>query len=95
TALARHAEAPGAGGRTPSDLPLVDVTQSDIERWEQQYPGLSDVWPLTALQSGLLFQSQLHDDDAVDAYQMQIAFHVTGEVDPARMRAAAQALLDR
>ncbi|MFL5997086.1 MAG: amino acid adenylation domain-containing protein, partial [Streptomyces sp.] len=95
TALARHVESPGAGGLTPSDLPLVDVTQTDIERWEQQYPGLADIWPLTALQSGLLFQSQLHDDDAVDAYQMQIAFHVTGEVDPARMRAAAQALLDR
>ena len=30
-ALARHAGAPGAGGRTPSDLPLVRLTQSEID----------------------------------------------------------------
>ncbi|MFF7841495.1 amino acid adenylation domain-containing protein [Streptomyces ossamyceticus] len=88
-------EDPTAGGLTPSDLPLVDVTQQDIEQWEETYPGLSDVWPLTALQSGLLFQSLLDDDAAHDAYQMQIAFHVSGRVDPARMRAAGQAVLDR
>ncbi|WP_190012524.1 condensation domain-containing protein, partial [Streptomyces griseomycini] len=68
--------------------------QSDIERWEQQYPGLSDVWPLTPLQSGLLFQSMLNDG-SWDAYQMQMAFRVEGEVDPDRMHTAAQALLER
>uniref|UniRef100_A0AAU2V5U8 Amino acid adenylation domain-containing protein n=1 Tax=Streptomyces sp. NBC_00003 TaxID=2903608 RepID=A0AAU2V5U8_9ACTN len=94
-ALARHTADPTAGGRTPSDLPLATVGQQEIEVWEQQYPGLADVWPLTALQSGLLFQSLLNDDDAIDAYQMQIAFHIGGTVDPARMRAAGQALLDR
>ncbi|MEI5523790.1 amino acid adenylation domain-containing protein [Streptomyces brasiliscabiei] len=88
-------EHPEAGGLTPSDLPLVDVTQQDIEQWERTYPGLTDVWPLTALQSGLLFQSLLDDGAAHDAYQMQIAFHVSGRVDPERMRAAGQALLDR
>ncbi|MGW1870795.1 amino acid adenylation domain-containing protein [Streptomyces mauvecolor] len=93
-ALALHAAAPGAGGLTPSDLPLVDVTQQDIEVWEERYPGLTDVWPLTALQSGLLFHTMLNDD-SWDAYQMQMAFHIEGRVDPARMRAAAQAMLDR
>ncbi|MGA4846506.1 amino acid adenylation domain-containing protein [Streptomyces sp. G5(2025)] len=94
-AVARHATDPAAGGLTPSDLPLVKVSQHDIETWEHHYPGLADVWPLTALQQGLLFQSLLNDDDAIDAYQMQIAFHIGGTVDPARMRAAGQALLDR
>ncbi|MER6916881.1 amino acid adenylation domain-containing protein [Streptomyces sp. NPDC000594] len=94
-AVARHAATPGAGGYTPSDLPLVQAGQDDIEKWERAYPGLSDVWPLTPLQSGLLFQSMLHDDEAIDAYQMQIAFHISGTVDPQRMRAAGQALLDR
>ncbi|WP_328838904.1 non-ribosomal peptide synthetase [Streptomyces europaeiscabiei] len=95
-AITTHvAEDPEAGGLTPSDLPLVDVTQQDIEHWERTYPGLTDVWPLTALQSGLLFQSLLDDGAEHDAYQMQIAFHVSGRVDPARMRAAGQAVLDR
>ncbi|WP_159024388.1 non-ribosomal peptide synthetase, partial [Streptomyces scabiei] len=92
--LADHVTRPEAGGLTPSDLPLVNVTQHDIERWEQAYPGLADVWPLTALQSGLLFHTMLNDD-SWDAYQMQMSFHVTGQVDADRMRAAGQALLDR
>ncbi|MFJ8312134.1 MULTISPECIES: amino acid adenylation domain-containing protein [unclassified Streptomyces] len=95
TALTRHVATPGTGGLTPSDLPLVSVRQSDIEAWEQRYPGLADVWPLTPLQSGLLFESTLLDDDTFDAYQMQIVFHVSGQVDPARMRLSGQAVLDR
>nr|WP_241265818.1 non-ribosomal peptide synthetase [Streptomyces boncukensis] len=92
--LARHAAGPGAGGLTPSDVPLVPVTQSELEVWERRYPGLADVWPLTAMQSGLLFHAMLAGS-TFDAYQMQLVFHLSGEVDPARMRAAGQALLDR
>ncbi|WP_431042217.1 amino acid adenylation domain-containing protein [Streptomyces sp. P1-3] len=96
TGLARHAGEPDAGGLTPSDLPLVSVSQREIEGWEQRYPGLTDVWPLTALQSGLLFQSLVADSDSdFDAYQMQFVFHLSGHVEPERMRAAGQALLDR
>jgi non-ribosomal peptide synthase protein (TIGR01720 family) len=36
-ALVRHAAAPGAGGRSPSDLPLVALTQAEIERLERAY----------------------------------------------------------
>jgi len=36
-ALVRHAAAPGAGGRTPSDLPLVGLSQKEIERLERAY----------------------------------------------------------
>ncbi|WP_246114156.1 non-ribosomal peptide synthetase, partial [Streptomyces montanus] len=92
--LARHVARPDAGGLTPSDVPLVSVRQSELESWEQRYPGLSDVWPLTPLQSGLLFESML-SDAGHDAYQMQFAYHLSGAVDPERMRAAGQALLDR
>ncbi|WP_435813277.1 amino acid adenylation domain-containing protein [Streptomyces virginiae] len=93
-ALARHAAAPGAGGLTPSDVPLVRVGQDEIEAWEERHPGLQDVWPLTTMQSGLLFHAQLAGS-TFDAYQMQLVFHLAGEVEPARMRAAGQALLDR
>ena len=36
-ALVRHAAAPHTGGRTPSDLPLVALSQGEIERLEQAY----------------------------------------------------------
>lgn len=85
---------PGVGRPHPSDLPLVTASQADIEGWEQRYPGLVDVWPLTPLQSGLLFHALLADT-AFDAYTMQIAFRLTGPVDPARLRTAGQSLLDR
>ncbi|MEX2974413.1 amino acid adenylation domain-containing protein, partial [Streptomyces sp. C184] len=92
--LARHAATPGAGGLTPSDLPLVRVGRRDLDTWEQSHPGLSDVWPLTPLQSGLLFHSLLAGE-SFDTYQTQFVFHLTGRVEPARMRVAGQALLDR
>ncbi|MER6146430.1 amino acid adenylation domain-containing protein, partial [Streptomyces sparsogenes] len=35
TALTRHATRPDAGGRTPSDLPLLGINQADIDRLEK------------------------------------------------------------
>ncbi|WP_439678571.1 amino acid adenylation domain-containing protein [Embleya sp. MST-111070] len=93
-ALATHVADPGAGGLTPSDVPLVTVRQSEIEAWERRYPGLADIWPPTPLQSGLLFESMLAGA-TYDAYHVQLVHHLTGEVDPTRMRAAGRALLDR
>ncbi|WP_190120132.1 non-ribosomal peptide synthetase, partial [Streptomyces flavofungini] len=103
-ALARHVAHGGTGGLTPSDVPLVSVTQTDIDRWEGRYPGLSDIWPTSPVQSGILFHSQLHaaedpsgadDSDSFDTYQEQYTLHLYGPVDTERMRAAGQALLDR
>ena len=48
----RHVAQPGAGGRTPSDLPLVALSQTEIERLESQYPDLEEVLPLSPLQEG-------------------------------------------
>ncbi|WP_404827722.1 amino acid adenylation domain-containing protein, partial [Streptomyces aureocirculatus] len=92
--LARHTDAPDAGGLTPSDVPLVPVGQREIDAWERRYPGLAEVWPLTALQSGLLFHAMLSDGEP-DAYHVQFVLHLRGPVDATRMRAAGQALLDR
>ncbi|CAM5476678.1 D-alanine--D-alanyl carrier protein ligase [Streptomyces violaceorubidus] len=94
TGLARHAARPDAGGLTPSDVLLAPVRQRDLERWEARFPSLTDVWPTTPLQQGLLFESEV-SEATQDAYQMQFAYHLSGAVDPERMRAAGQALLDR
>jgi amino acid adenylation domain-containing protein/non-ribosomal peptide synthase protein (TIGR01720 family) len=92
--MAAHAAHPEIGGLTPSDAPLVSVRQDEIEAWEERYGRLVEVWPQAPGQSGIQFQAALADD-SFDVYHMQFVLHLTGHVDPARMRAAGQALLER
>ncbi|MEU6582444.1 amino acid adenylation domain-containing protein [Nocardia sp. NPDC046763] len=94
TALATHVRRAGSGGRTPSDLTLSGLGQSDIERLEDRYPGSSDVWPLAPLQQGLLFHA-LVSEQSVDAYITQLVLELRGRVDPGRLRRAVHVLLDR
>ena len=57
-ALADHMRSPEAGGHTPSDFPLVALSQSDVDGLDAAYPGIVDVLPLAPLQQGLSFHSQ-------------------------------------
>ncbi len=92
--LARHAKAPGAGGLTPSDVPLVEVHQEEIDAWEGRFGRLAQVWPVTPAQSGIRFHTMLAGASH-DPYHVQLVFHLAGEVDPQRLHRAGQALLDR
>jgi hypothetical protein len=90
-ALVRHATASGAGGRTPSDLPLVALSQ-EIDGLESAYPQIEDVLPLAPLQEGLLFHA-LYDAQAPDISTVQL--DLGGTLDSAAMAAAVQALVAR
>ncbi|MFE2298931.1 amino acid adenylation domain-containing protein [Streptomyces sp. NPDC059445] len=92
--MAAYAAGGRAGGLTPGDAPLVTVGQGDLETWEQRYGPLTEVWPQAPGQSGIQFQAALADG-AFDVYHMQFVLHLSGHVDPDRMRAAGQALLER
>ena len=76
----RHAAQPGAGGRSPSDLPLVALSQAEIERLEQRYPQIEDILPLSPLQEGLLFHA-LYDAQAPDVYTVQLVLGLDGPLD--------------
>ncbi|HEV3151778.1 MAG TPA: amino acid adenylation domain-containing protein, partial [Acidobacteriaceae bacterium] len=93
-ALVRHAEQPGAGGRSPCDLPLLALSQAEIERLENKYPQMEDLLPLSALQEGLLFHS-LYDVQAPDVYTVQLVLALEGALDGAALETAVQALLER
>ncbi|SCK17542.1 non-ribosomal peptide synthase domain TIGR01720/amino acid adenylation domain-containing protein [Streptomyces sp. WMMB 714] len=93
-ALVAHASSSGAGGRSPSDLPLAGLRQEDVERLEEKHPGLTDVLPLTSLQEGLLFHS-LFAPDSPDVYQAQVVMRLGEKPDTGALRAAARALLER
>ena len=55
--LANHAGQKDIAGLTPSDLPLVSLSQLDIDLLEEIAPGseLEEILPLSPLQEGLLF----------------------------------------
>ncbi|MDX6523295.1 MAG: hypothetical protein QOI17_808, partial [Gaiellales bacterium] len=97
-ALVRHGLAPGAGGRTPCDLPLVALTQAEIERLESTAPQIEDILPLSPLQEGLLFHA-LYDaqtpDQAPDVYTVQLELGLAGPLDGDALQAAARALIQR
>jgi nonribosomal peptide synthetase CepB len=89
------ADTAAAGGHTPSDFDLVDVTRRDVAELEAAAPGLTDILPLSsALQEGMLFERAL-DEDGVDVYQSQRILELDGPLDAQRLRATWQELLAR
>ena len=82
------------GGRTPSDVPLVALSQAELERLESKYPDLEEVLPLTPLQEGLLFHA-LYDAGAADVYTVQLALEFAGELEEEVLKASVRALLQR
>ena len=93
-ALVRHAAVAGAGGRSPSDLPLLALSQAEIERLERACPQIEDILPLSPLQEGLLFHA-LYDAQAPDVYTVQLVLALEGLLDSARLQTAVQAVLAR
>ncbi|MFJ2652088.1 condensation domain-containing protein, partial [Streptomyces sp. NPDC087420] len=92
--LATHTDAPTAGGHTPSDFPLVEVSQAGVAELEGVVPDLVDVWPLSPLQEGLLFHAA-YDGDGPDVYEGQRSLVVEGPLDVGRLRLAWGVVLER
>ncbi|WP_424893165.1 amino acid adenylation domain-containing protein [Streptomyces sp. XH2] len=96
-ALIAHSRRPGAGGWTPSDLPLVSLTQNQLDRLTGARVGGSDleeILPLSPLQEGLLFHSAF-DDQLPDVYTVQLVLGLQGQLNAAALQSAAAALLRR
>ncbi|MER6916882.1 amino acid adenylation domain-containing protein [Streptomyces sp. NPDC000594] len=92
-AVAPEAE-PVTDGAPGADGPPAVVGAEDLAALRARHSGLSEVWPLTPMQSGMVFESLL-GDTGQDPYQMQTVYRLTGTVDGPRLRAAGQRLVDR
>ncbi|MFF7689050.1 amino acid adenylation domain-containing protein [Streptomyces syringium] len=55
---------------------------------------IEDVLPLAPLQAGILFHAQ-YDESELDVYIAQLALHLDGPLDAARLRQAADAVVER
>ncbi|MET0700178.1 MAG: amino acid adenylation domain-containing protein, partial [Mycobacterium sp.] len=89
-ALTAIADSPAVTGPTPSDFPLVTITQADIDA--QPEPAIAEVLPLSPLQAGIYFHSTYAD---VDPYVVQQLVELSGPIDPERLRAAANLVIAR
>ncbi|WP_242909162.1 non-ribosomal peptide synthetase [Actinomadura terrae] len=92
--IARYVSEPAASKHTPSDFPLVNLTQEEVDLIESRFPAVENVLPLTPLQAGLLFHS-LYDERGEDVYTVQLGVRLRGDLDPERMRTAVRALTVR
>ncbi|HEX3155733.1 MAG TPA: amino acid adenylation domain-containing protein, partial [Candidatus Angelobacter sp.] len=93
-ALVQHCGQPLVGGLTPSDVPLVALSQSEIDRLESEHGEIEDILPLTPVQQGMLFHA-FYDAGGPDVYNVQIALTLVGPLDEKSLEAAAKALLRR
>ncbi|MDX1726190.1 MAG: condensation domain-containing protein, partial [Pseudomonas sp.] len=73
---------------TPSDVALAGLDQAALDA----LPGVEDIYPLSPLQQGLLFHSQL--GDSASSYVNQLVLPLSGLV-PERLRQAWQQVLQR
>ncbi|MNG60426.1 Linear gramicidin synthase subunit B [compost metagenome] len=89
-ALVEHCTS-GVRGVTPSDFPLVALDQAQLDALALPLDSLEDLYPLSAMQQGMLFHS-LYQQSAGD-YLNQMEVNVDG-LDPQRLRSAWQATLD-
>ncbi|MGP3980107.1 amino acid adenylation domain-containing protein [Streptomyces sp. KR80] len=93
--VTRTAEPGSAPALTPSDVPLVRLTQADIDLIESLSPApVADIWPLSPLQEGIHFHAS-YDTSALDVYTAQDTFDFGHRLDAVRLRAACATLLRR
>ncbi|MBB5857515.1 non-ribosomal peptide synthase/polyketide synthase [Amycolatopsis umgeniensis] len=81
------------GGRTPSDFPLAELTQAEVDRFAGDGRDVEDIYPLTPLQTGMLFHSLL--DTGSTAYFDQFRLRLAGVSRPEALAEAWQRVVDR
>ena len=88
-----HCTKIGVGGYTPSDFPLADITQSSLDILQEKFPNLEDIYPLSPLQSGMLFHSI--NDREHGIYFEQVTGKIRGKFDVDKFNYAWQTVLNR
>ncbi len=92
-ALIAHCLSPEAGGPTPADFPLASLTQVQLDALPYDPRNIEDIYTLTAMQEGMLFDTLMERHSGI--YLMQDRFEVRGHVDEEMFRAAWQRVVDR
>ncbi|MEU8682738.1 amino acid adenylation domain-containing protein [Streptomyces sp. NPDC048611] len=91
--IVRHCARPDAGGRTPSDFPLVRLDQDTVDRLAGDGRDVTDLYPLTPTQTGMVFHGLDEPDQGL--YVEQATFVLDGVPDSRLLAAAWQHVVDR
>ncbi|MCB0123652.1 MAG: non-ribosomal peptide synthetase, partial [Caldilineaceae bacterium] len=91
--LIAHCQLPESGGYTPSDFPLLDLNQIQLDNLVGRGENIAQIYPLSPMQGGMLFHTLYTPNDG--AYFEQLSFHLFGLLDVARFQQAWQKVLDR
>ncbi|MEY2932531.1 MAG: hypothetical protein RL033_3280, partial [Pseudomonadota bacterium] len=93
-AIVAHCASPGAGSYTASDFPLVQLSAATLEQLTARFGrDVEDAYPLSPVQQGMLFHSQYAP--ASGAYCQQLVAPLAGQLEPAALRGAFVAVLQR
>ena len=93
TNLIDHCLSPGAGGRSPSDFPLAEIDQQQIDALWQQAPGFEDLFPLSPMQSGILYHG--FPNTSPNQYLNQFMCRFRGHLDGPTFQKAWYQAMDR
>nr|QEO73559.1 condensation domain-containing protein [uncultured bacterium] len=91
--IVRHCAEPGVGGCTPSDFPLARLDQAAVRRICGDGGTVADIYPLTPMQSGMLFHSLSESES--DIYVSQTCLVLDGVSAPLALAQAWQHVVDR
>ncbi len=81
------------GGATPSDFPLVQMRQEDLDALGPSIRQIEDIYPLTALQQGILYHAL--ETPESDAYFYQRGFLLRGALSVPHFQRAWEVVANR
>ncbi|VVQ08059.1 Linear gramicidin synthase subunit B [Pseudomonas fluorescens] len=93
SSLIEHCLRDDAGGLTPSDFPLANLSQTQLDALPVPAAVIEDVYPLTPMQEGMLLHTLL--EPGTGLYYMQDRYRINSELDPQRFAQAWQAVIAR
>jgi amino acid adenylation domain-containing protein/non-ribosomal peptide synthase protein (TIGR01720 family) len=91
--LSEHCRTEEAGGFTPSDFPLIEIEQHELDRWIGAGKNIEDIYALSPMQQGLLFESLYEPNGGV--YFNQLSCRIQGVLDVGAFRRAWQEVVHR
>ncbi|WP_442935875.1 amino acid adenylation domain-containing protein [Nostoc sp.] len=96
--LIAHCSSPESGGYTPSDFSLAKLNQLELDQLlaslgKTNSKNIEDIYPLSPMQQGMLFESLYAPDSGV--YFEQLSFTLKGELNVAAFEQAWQQVVAR